>query len=130
MWPGSNDFTLNNLGFLSDLSVFVGLQGSGSTTLGDKVTQPQDADLIEENYTHGPVDLTLIVNLANRQATLKVKISGEATATATVQEGRPIDKIISDKLPEDVVTLRLEAHKVRITGTLQGQPVAHAVELH
>ena len=121
---------MNNLGFLSDLSIVLGSRGSGPTTWGEKVTQPQDADHVEENYTHGPVNLTLIVNLANRQATLKVKIFGEATATATVQEGRPIDKIISDKLPEDVVTLRLEAHKVSITGTLQGQPVAHEVELH
>jgi hypothetical protein len=93
------------------------------------VTQAQESDLIEKNYTHGPVDLTLIVNLVNRQATLKAKIFGDATATATVQEGRPIDKIISDQLPEDVLTLRLEAHKVRITGTLQGQPVDHEVAL-
>lgn len=93
------------------------------------MTQAQESDLIEKNYTHGPVDLTLIVNLANRQATLKAKAFGEVTATATVQEGRPIDKIISDKFPEDVVTLRLEAHKVKITGTLQGQPVAHEVVL-
>lgn len=93
------------------------------------MTQAQESDLIEKNYTHGPVDLTLIVNLANRQATLKAKVFGEVTATATVQEGRPIDKIISDKFPEDVVTLRLEAHKVKITGTLQGQPVAHEVVL-
>lgn len=99
------------------------------TTSGEKVTQAQESDLIEKNYTHGPVDLTLIVNLANRQATLKAKVFGEVTATATVQEGRPIDKIISDKFPEDVVTLRLEAHKVKITGTLKGQPVAHEVEL-
>jgi hypothetical protein len=93
------------------------------------MTQAQESDLIEKNYTHGSVDLTLIVNLANRQATLKAKESGEVTATATVQEGRPIDKIISDKFPEDVVTLKLEAHKVRITGTLQDQPVAHEVVL-
>ena len=93
------------------------------------MTQAQESNLIEKNYTHGPVDLTLIVNLANRQATLKAKVFGEVTATATVQEGRPIDKIISDKFPEDVVTLRLEAHKVKITGTLQGQPVAHEVVL-
>ena len=93
------------------------------------MTQAHESDLIENNYTHGPVDLTLIVNLANRQATLKAKVFGEVTATATVQEGRPIDKIISDKFPEDVVTLRLEAHKVKITGTLQGQPVAHEVVL-
>jgi hypothetical protein len=97
--------------------------------LGEKVTQAHESDLIENNYTHGPVDLTLIVNLANRQATLKVKVFGEVTATATVQEGRPIDKITSDKFPEDVVTLRLEAHKVGITGTLQDQPVAHEVVL-
>ena len=93
------------------------------------MTQAHESDLIENNYTHGPVDLTLIVNLANRQATLKAKVFGEVTATATVQEGRPIDKITSDKFPEDVVTLRLEAHKVGITGTLQDQPVAHEVVL-
>ena len=108
----------------------MGYQGSGPAKLGGKLTQAQESDVIENNYTHGPVDLTLTVNLANRQATLKAKVSGEVTATATVQEGRPIDKIISDKLPGDVVALRLEAHKVRITGTLQGQPVAHEVELH
>jgi hypothetical protein len=93
------------------------------------VTRGEQSDLIEKRYTHGPVDLALAVNLTNRQATLKAKIFGEVTATATVQEGRPIDKIIIDKLPEDVVTLRLEAHKVRITGTLQDQPVNHEVTL-
>jgi hypothetical protein len=89
------------------------------------VTEAQKYDLIEKNYTHGPVELMLIVNLANRQATLKTKVFGEVTATATVQDGRPMDKIISEKLPGDVVTLRIEAHKVTITGTLQNQPVAH-----
>jgi hypothetical protein len=102
---------------------------SGPAKWGGKVTQAEESDLVENNYTHGPVDLTLTVNLANRQATLKAKVFGEVTATATVQEGRPIDKIISDKLPGDVVALRLEARKVKITGTLEGQPVAHEVAL-
>jgi hypothetical protein len=53
------------------------------------MTQAQESDLIEKNYTHGPVNLALIVNLANRQATLKAKVFGEITATATVQDGRP-----------------------------------------
>jgi hypothetical protein len=93
------------------------------------VTQAEESDLIEKRYTHGPVDLTLAVNLTDRQATLKAKVFGEVTATATVQEGRPIDKIIIDKAPEDVLTLSLEAHKVTITGTLQDQPVNHEVAL-
>lgn len=93
------------------------------------MTQAQESDLIEKNYTHGPVNLALIVNLANRQATLKAKVFGEIMATATVQDGRPMDKIISDKLPGDVVTLRLEAHKVSITGTVRKQPVDHEIAL-
>jgi hypothetical protein len=107
----------------------LGYQRSRPTTSGEEVTEAQKYDLIEKNYTHGPVELMLIVNLANRQATLKTKVFGEVTATATVQDGRPMDKIISEKLPGDVVTLRIEAHKVTITGTLQNQPVAHEIEL-
>jgi hypothetical protein len=109
--------------------VVFGCQRSRSTTSGEEVTRTHESDLIERNYTHGPVDLGLIVNLANRQATLKVKVFGEITATATVQEGRPMDKIISDKLPGDVVTLRLEAHKVSISGTVESQPVDHEIAL-
>jgi hypothetical protein len=97
--------------------------------LGEKVTRTHESDLIEKNYTHGSVDLRVIVNLANRQATLKVKVFGEITATATVQEGLPMDKVISDKLPGDVVTLRLEAHKVSISGTVERQPVDHEIAL-
>lgn len=62
------------------------------------MTQAQESDLIEKNYAHGPVNLALIVNLTNRQATLKAKVFGEITATATVQDGRPIDKIIRVRL--------------------------------
>jgi hypothetical protein len=120
---------MNSLGSCPTSSVVWGYQRSRPTTSGEEVTEAQKSDLIEKIYTHGPVELMLIVNLANRQATLKVSVSGEVTATATVQDGRPMDKIISEKLPGDVVTLKIEAHKVRITGAVQNQPFAHEIEL-
>jgi hypothetical protein len=101
-----------------------------STNLGgEKVTQAEESDVIEKNYTHGPANLALTVHPANRQATLKVTVSGDVTASATVQEGRPIDKIVSYQLPGGNLTLRLEAHTVRIIGTLQDGPVDHEVAL-
>jgi hypothetical protein len=93
------------------------------------VTQAEESDLIEKNYTHGPVNLALTVNPANRQATLEVEVFGEVTTSATVQEGRPSDKIVSHEFPETTLTLRLEAHKVRITGMLQDESVNHEVAL-
>jgi hypothetical protein len=93
------------------------------------VAQAEQSDVIEKNYTHGQVNFVLIVNRTNRQATLKAMVQGEVAATATVQEGRPVDKIVSDKLPGDTLTLRLEAHTVRITGRLQDGPVDHEVTL-
>jgi polyisoprenoid-binding protein YceI len=92
------------------------------------VTEAQESDLIEKKYTHGPVDLTLTINSVNRQATLKVAVSGNVTASATVQEGRPSDKIVSHQLAGDL-TLRLEAHEVTITGRLEDGPVNHEVSL-
>jgi len=93
------------------------------------VTQAEESDLIEKNYIHGPVNLALTVNPANRQATLEVTAFGDVTASATVQEGRPSDKIVSHQLPEGKLTLRLEAHKVRIIGMLQGDPINYEVAL-
>jgi hypothetical protein len=93
------------------------------------VTQAEESDIIERNYTHGPVNLALTVNPANRQATLEVTVFGDVTASATVQEGRPSDKIVSHQLSGGKLTLRLEAHKVRITGMLQDGPVNHEVAL-
>jgi hypothetical protein len=93
------------------------------------VTQAEEPDLIEENYTHGPVNLALTVNPANRQATLKVKVFDDVTASATVHEGRPSDKVVSHQLPGGNLTLRLEAHKVTITGMLPDGPVNHKVAL-
>jgi hypothetical protein len=93
------------------------------------VTQAEKSNLIEKSYTHGLVNLALTVNLANRQATLEVAVSGDVTASATVQEGRPSDKIVSDRLPGGDLTLRLEAHEVTITGTLEDGPVNHEVAL-
>ena len=87
------------------------------------MTQAEESDLIEKNYTHGPVNLALTVNPTNRQATLEVEVFGYVTASATVQEGRPSDKIVSHELPEATLTLRLEAHKVRITGMVAVQLV-------
>jgi hypothetical protein len=96
---------------------------------GRKVTQAENSDLIKKSYTHGLVKLALTVNLANRQATLEVAVSGDVTASATVQEGRPSDKIVSHRLPWGALTLRLEAHEVTITGTLEDGPVNHEVAL-
>ena len=93
------------------------------------MTQVGESDLIEKSYTHGPVNLALTIHPANRQATLKVSVSGDVTATATVQEGRPSDKVVSHRLPDRDLTLRLEAHKVTITGTLEDGPVRHEVAL-
>ncbi|MGH3838290.1 MAG: hypothetical protein ACRDSF_21730 [Pseudonocardiaceae bacterium] len=93
------------------------------------MTQADESDLIEKNYTHGPVNLALTVSPVNRQATLEVTVFGDITASATVQEGRPSDKIVSHQLPGGKLTLRLEAHKVRITGMLQDGPVNHEVAL-
>jgi hypothetical protein len=97
--------------------------------MGEEVTHAEESDLIEKNYIHGPVNLALTVNRTNRQATLKVKVSGDVTASATVQEGRLIDKIVSHEPPGGTLTLRLEAHKVTITGMLQDEPVSHEVSL-
>ena len=96
---------------------------------GREVTQAGESDSIEKSYTHGPVNLALTINPANRQATLKVTVSGDVTATATVQEGRPSDKVVSHRLPDGDLTLRLEAHKVTITGALEDGPVNHEVAL-
>jgi hypothetical protein len=96
---------------------------------GREVTQVGESDLIEKSYTHGSVNLALTIHPANRQATLKVSVSGDVTATATVQEGRPSDKVVSHRLPDSDLTLRLEAHKVTITGTLEDGPVRHEVAL-
>ena len=96
---------------------------------GRKVTQAENSDLIKKSYTHGLVKLALTVNPANRQATLEVAVSGDVTASATVQEGRPSDKIVSHRLPWGALTLRLEAHEVTITGTLEDGPVNHEVAL-
>ncbi|MGH3901711.1 MAG: hypothetical protein ACRDTA_26345 [Pseudonocardiaceae bacterium] len=93
------------------------------------MAQAEESDLIEKNYTHGPVNLALTVHPANRQATLEVTVVGDVTASATVQEGRPSDKIVSHQLPGGKLTLRLEAHKVTITGTLQDGPVNHEIAL-
>lgn len=93
------------------------------------MTRAGEADLIEKNYTHGPVDLALTVHPADRQATLNVAVFGDVTASATVQEGRPSDRIVSHRLPEGGLTLRLEAHKVTITGALEDGPVNHEVAL-
>jgi hypothetical protein len=93
------------------------------------VTQAEESDLIEKNYTHGPVNLALTVNPTNRQATLEVAVYGDVTASATVQEGRPSDKIVSHQLPGGDLTLRLEAHEVTITGILEDGPVNHEVAL-
>lgn len=93
------------------------------------MTQVGESDLIEKSYTHGPVNLALAIHPANRQATLKVSVSGDVTATATVQEGRPSDKVVSHRLPDSDLTLRLEAHKVTITGALADGPVNHEVAL-
>jgi len=93
------------------------------------VAQVDESDLIEKNYTHGPVSLALTVNPTNRQATLEVTVSGSITASATVQEGRPSDKIVSHQLPDGDLTLRLEAHEVTITGMLEDGPVHHEVSL-
>jgi len=93
------------------------------------VTHAEESDLIEKTYTHGPVNLALTIHPANRQATLEVAVSGDVTASATVQEGRPSDKIVSNRLPGGDLTLRLEAHKVTITGTLEDGPVNHEVAL-
>jgi hypothetical protein len=97
--------------------------------LGEAVTQAEQSDVIEKNYTHGQVNFVLIVNRTNRQATLKAVVQGEIAATATVQEGRPVDKIVSDRLPGGTLTLRLEAHAVRVTGRLQDGSVDHEVTL-
>ena len=83
-----------------------------------EVTQAEEFDLIEKNYTHGPVNLALTVNPGNRQATLEVTVFEDVTASATVQEGRLSDKIVSHQPPGANLTLRLEAHKVTITGML------------
>lgn len=83
------------------------------------MAQGKESDLIEKNYTHGPVNLALTIHPANRQATLEVTVMGDVTASATVQEVRPSDKIVSHQLPGGKLNLRLEAHKVTITGTLQ-----------
>ena len=96
---------------------------------GDEVTRAGESDLIEKNYNHGQVDLALTVHPADRQATLNVAVLGDVTASATVQEGRPSDKIVSHRLPGGDLTLRLEAHKVTITGTLDDGPVNHEVAL-
>jgi hypothetical protein len=93
------------------------------------VTQAAESDLIEKSYTHGAVNLALTINPANRQATLKVTVSGDVTASATVQEGRPTDKVVSHRLPDGGLTLRLEANKVTITGVLGDGPVNHEVAL-
>lgn len=96
---------------------------------GKEVTQAEESDLIEKSYTHGSIDLALTIHPANRQATLKVAVSGDVTASATVQEGRPSDKIVSHRLSGGSLTLRLEAHEVTITGTLEDGPVNHEVAL-
>lgn len=93
------------------------------------MAQAEESDLIEKNYAHGPVSLALTVHSANRQASLNVAVFGDVTASATVQEGRPSDKVASQRLPEGNLTLRLEAHKVSITGMLQDGPVNHEVAL-
>ncbi|MDQ3760852.1 MAG: hypothetical protein M3460_03900 [Actinomycetota bacterium] len=93
------------------------------------MTQAEEYNLIEKNYTHGSVNLALTVNLANRQATLKVAVFGDVTASATVQEGRPFDKVVSNEIPGGKLTLRLEAHKVKITGMLEDGPVNHEVAI-
>ena len=93
------------------------------------MTHAEESDLIEKDYTHGPVNLALTVDPANRQATLEVAVFGDVTASATVQEGRPSDKIVSHQLPGGTLTLRLEAHQVTITGMLQDGPVHHEVAL-
>ena len=105
------------------------LPGPGPTELGEEVTQAEESNVIEKNYKHGPVDLALTVNRSSRQATLEVTVFGDVTASATVQEGRPSDKIASHELPGGNLTLRLEAHKVRITGMLRDGPVDHEVAL-
>lgn len=93
------------------------------------MTHAEESDLIAKSYTHGPVNLVLTVDSTNRQATLEVAVSGDVTATATVQEGRPSDKIVSHRLPGGDLTLRLEAHEVTITGTLEDGQVNHEVAL-
>jgi hypothetical protein len=96
---------------------------------GREVTHAEKPDLIEKSFTHGLVKPALTVDPANRQATLEVAISGDVTASATVQEGRPSDKIASERLPGGALTLRLEAHEVTITGMLEDGPVNHEVAL-
>ncbi len=93
------------------------------------MTHAEESDSIEKNYTRGEVNLALTVHPANRQATLNVVVFGDVTASATVQEGRPSDKIVSHRLPGGDLTLRLEAHKVSITGMLQDGPINYEVEL-
>jgi hypothetical protein len=93
------------------------------------MTQAEESDLIEKNYTHGSVNLALSVDCANRRATLNVAVLGDVTASATVQEGRPSDKVVSHRLPGAELTLRLEAYKVSITGKLEDSPINHEVEL-
>lgn len=93
------------------------------------MTQAEESGCIENNYTRGSVNLALAVDPANRQATLHVTVFGDATASATVQEGRPIDKVVSDRLPGGNLTLRLEAHRVRITGVLEDGDVDYEVAL-
>lgn len=114
---------------LTDRPGSAALPDPGRRNLGEEVTQSEEPGLVEKNYTHGPVNLALTVNPANRQATLEVTVFGDVTASATVQEGRPSDKIVSHQLPGGNLTLRLEAHKVSITGMLQDGPVNHEVAL-
>lgn len=91
------------------------------------MTEATESDLIKKNYTHGSTNLALTVNPANRQANLNVTVCGEVAASATVQEGRPIDKIVINQLDPGNLTLRLEARRVRITGTLEEDSVDHEV---
>lgn len=93
------------------------------------MTQDEESDLIEKSYTHGPVDLELTIRPGDRQATLEARASGDVVSSATVHEGRPTDRIVSHQLPGGNLTLRLEAHEVTITGTLQHGPVNHEVTI-